>query len=98
MIGRTPIPSGCGKCALYAGLWGLHAHLDDDVVCWNRIVNLNSYLRDEKMMVDQHPQASIYSHRPYGLGRDELNSEIPVIMPQVKLYPSRIFDPELEES
>ena len=28
-------------------------------------------------MVDRHPQANIYSHRPIGLGRDELKWEIP---------------------
>ena len=35
-------------------------------------VTLNSYLRAGKMTVDRHPEASIYSHRPIGLGRDEL--------------------------
>ena len=30
----------------------------------------------EKMMVDRHSEATIYSHRPIGLGRDELKWEI----------------------
>jgi len=29
--------SGRGKCAFFAGLGGLQAHLDDDVACWNQI-------------------------------------------------------------
>ena len=40
-------------------------------------VTLNSYLRAGKMMFDRHPQATIYSHRPIGLGQDELKWEFP---------------------
>ena len=39
VAGRTPMESGWGKCAFYAGLRGLQARLDDDVVCWNRLGN-----------------------------------------------------------
>ena len=56
---------------LLRGLVGLRAHLDDDEVCWNRIGNAELVPEGCEMMVDRHPQASIYSHRPIGLGRDE---------------------------
>ena len=61
---------------LLRGLVGLRAHLDDDEVCWNRIGNTELVPEGCEMMVDRHPQASIYSHRPIGLGWDELKWEI----------------------
>lgn len=70
--------SGRGKCAFYAGLPGLQAHLDNDEVCWNRIGDAELVPAGAgKTMVAWHPRARIYSRRPTGLGRDDLKWEIP---------------------
>ena len=60
-----------------SGQLGLQAHLNDDEECWGTVGNAELVPAGWKMMVDRHPQATIYSDPPIGLGWDELKWELP---------------------
>ncbi len=66
-----------GKCAFCAGD-GVYERTWMTMKCAGAgELTRNSCRLAGEMLIDPHSQASLYSHRPIGLGRDELKWEIP---------------------